>query len=409
VSAEASSPTLAAFRQARARQDAALQRARPLTVILLGLVLFTALHSHPAPGLSGAPLAISASLAAAAAGVAGLLGPFRVSVPARWVLLMLVLGGSAALVWLQPDGPGFYGMLAGVALVARFAAGRRGAVVVVAAAVFVGLANVLASGHKPASWVVLGWLGLAAVYSSVWSARRARQGDDEVERLLVELDRNRDAQVQAAALAERQRLAREMHDVLAHSLSGLAVQLEGARLLAAQDPGDPRLAGAIDRAHHLARSGLEEARRAIGMLRDDELPGPERLAELAAGFGRDSGVPCAFTVTGEQRDLDSATRLALYRVAQEALTNIREHAHPQRAEIRLDYQPDSLRLTVADFGPGDGTAARGSGRPCTPGSVPAPHGGYGLTGMAERAELLGGTLTAGPSGNGFTVELWIPR
>ena len=103
--------------------------------------------------------------------------------------------------------------------------------------------------------------------------------------------KNRGAELRAAALAERQRLARDMHDVLAHSLSGLLLQLEGARLLALSDPADDRLAGTIDRAHELAKSGLEEARRAIGMLRDDELPGPDQLAALTAAFEADAGVP----------------------------------------------------------------------------------------------------------------------
>src|SRR4029079_11445360 len=106
--------------------------------------------------------------------------------------------------------------------------------------------------------------------------------------------RSRTAQAQAAALSERQHLAREMHDVLAHSLSGLLRQCERARLRAARERKrvDPDLADAIERAHHLARAGLEESRRAIGMLRGDDLPGPERLDVLAAEFERDSDIPC---------------------------------------------------------------------------------------------------------------------
>ena len=127
-------------------------------------------------------------------------------------------------------------------------------------------------------------------------SRRLDRDSYQIERLLLDLERTQDAEVRAAALAERQRLAREMHDVLAHSLSGLTLQLEGARLLAVEDSADARLTDAIERAHHLAKSGLQEARRAIGMLRDDELPGPERLAGLAAEFQRDSGLPCEFAV-----------------------------------------------------------------------------------------------------------------
>jgi signal transduction histidine kinase len=409
VSAEAPSPTLAAFRRARAAQDAAMQRARPLSLILLAFVLLSAFRSHPGPGLQGAPLGVLAALAAAAVAVLVLLGPFRLPVSARWALTALLLAGSAVLIWLQPDGPGVFGMLAGAGIAARQLAGARGIAIVAAAAVFTGVASLFTTANHSALWLVLVWLGIAAVYSAVRSSRRVRQGDDEMERLLAELERSRDAEVRAAALAERQRLAREMHDVLAHSLSGLAVQLEGARLLAAQGPADPRLAGTIDRAHHLARSGLEESREAIGMLRGDDLPGPERLAALAAGFERDSGVPCAFTVTGSERELDSATKLALYRVAQEALTNIRRHAHPDRAEIRLGYLSGGLRLAVEDFGPGPVGGYGGAAADARPAAAPAQSRGYGLTGMAERAELLGGTLTAGPSGTGFTVELWIPR
>jgi DNA-binding NarL/FixJ family response regulator len=140
-----------------------------------------------------------------------------------------------------------------------------------------------------------------------------------------------------------------MHDVLAHSLSGLMLQLEGARMLVADDPSDPRLPGVIERAHHLGKSGLEEARRAIGMLRDDELPGPGRLAGLAAQFQEVSGVPCQFTVSGQAYELPSEARLAVYRVAQEALTNITKHACPERVEVHLGYEPCGTRLTVENF------------------------------------------------------------
>ena len=133
------------------------------------------------------------------------------------------------------------------------------------------------------------------------------------------------------------------------------------------------------------------------MLHDDALPGPERLADLAAGFGADTGVPCQVTVTGPGgRVLGADGRLTVYRVTQEALTNIRKHARAGRAEIRLAYEPSGTRLTIEDF----------SSCPHRP--APTEGNGYGLTGMKERAELLGGTLTAGPTAGGFRVELWVP-
>jgi signal transduction histidine kinase len=181
--------------------------------------------------------------------------------------------------------------------------------------------------------------------------------------------------------------------------------------------------GTIDRAHHLARNGLDEARRAISMLRGDELPGPERIEAMAAEFARDSAIPCRFEIGGEPRDIGSETRLALYRAAQEALTNIRKHADAERALVTLIYEPYEVRLVIEDTsaaaapGPGPesnghrGPAAgsAGAGPLVSPGILAGPDGtGYGLTGMRERAELLGGTLTAAPTGHGFRVELRVP-
>jgi len=146
---------------------------------------------------------------------------------------------------------------------------------------------------------------------------------------------------------------------------------------------------------------VQEARWAIGMLRDDELPGPERLAALVADFGQDSGVASRFTVTGEERPLVAGTRLALLRVTQEALTNVRKHAKAERVEVVLGYQPGGVELTIEDFaGPGGPAAPAGGGG--------GPASGYGLTGMAERAELLGGTLRATRTGGGFRVAMWVP-
>jgi signal transduction histidine kinase len=243
-------------------------------------------------------------------------------------------------------------------------------------------------------------VALVAVYVSSLFARRFRAQEEQEERLLAELEESRDAELRAAALAERQRLAREMRDVLAHSLSGLVVQLEGTRLLASAAPGDDRLPAAIDRAHRFARSGLDEARQAIGMLRGDELPGPGRLADLAGKFEADTSVPCQFTEVGTPRELAPAVRLALFRVTQEGLTNVRKHSRPDRVEVRLSYLPEAVTLTVGDFGAGP---VRGGDE-----AEAAPTAGYGLTGMRERAGLLGGSLNASPTRDGFRVLLQVP-
>jgi signal transduction histidine kinase len=253
----------------------------------------------------------------------------------------------------------------------------------------------IGAGHHPAIGIVLNEFGVVAFFLLALFARRYREANERAQRLIAELNETRAAQAQAAALAERQRLAREMHDVLAHSLAGLVLNLEGARLLV-ERAGDVEATRAIARSQRLAKTGLEEARRAIGMLRGDALPGPERLADLAADFEADTGIPCTFQSNGDERELSSDGRLTLYRVAQEALTNIRKHASPQRVDVRLAYQPAGTELTVEDH------AANGD-RPS-----PSEGFGYGLTGMRERAELLGGQLTAGSISDGFRVALWIP-
>jgi signal transduction histidine kinase len=234
--------------------------------------------------------------------------------------------------------------------------------------------------------------------------RRLLERGREAEALVEELRESRAAHAESVALAERSRVARDMHDVLAHSLSALALQLEGARLLARDRGSDPEVVDAIERAHHLAAGGLAEARQAIAALRGDELPGPERLPALAEAFADSSDAGCELTVTGEPRELTSEARLALYRTAQEALTNVRRHSAADRVEIALRYADDGTTLVVQDFGPGAPVAVGPPGDRM----AGAVGGGYGLTGMRERAELLGGRLSAEPTADGFRVELWLP-
>jgi signal transduction histidine kinase len=390
------------FRGGGAEQAATTTWLRSLGVAIVAVVVVVATNAgHPAPGLHGDGLGVLLALLAFAVGLLGARearlrrAPARVQAP----LLALLIAGSATLMWLQPDGPGFLGFfylaawLATLRLPARVGLAAGGLVLVVALAVVRAVGS-----HRPLTGIVLGALALSGVYLVVVLAQHARAGQQRAERLLGELEATRAAQLRAATLAERQHLARELHDVLAHSLSGLTLQLEAARLLAAAEPPDTgRLVAALERAHQLAKAGLEDARRAIGALRDDEeLPGPRRLAALAREFEHDTGVRVDLAVTGQPRELSPEARLALYRTAQEALTNVRKHGHARRVELRLDYQPPGTRLTVEDH------AADGD-RP------PPAGGGYGLTGMRERAELLGGTLTAGPTATGFRVELWVPQ
>lgn len=347
-------------------------------------------RSQTRPGLHGVGLTLLVAMVAVLTGTVLLLWA-HIGRRRRLPIYLAVLAGSTVMVWLEPNGSGFLGGFVAVSTAAAQLPKRLG--LGVAAVAVAALTAAQIAGHQHAAgYGLINEIGLIAFYCWGLYARRLRERTEQAEALLRELEQTRAAETRAAALAERQYLAREMHDVLAHSLSGLLLQLEGARLMATCDAQKPQLPDTIERAHHLAKSGLAEARRAIGMLREDELPGPERLSTLAAEFSRDTGISCELVHEGTPRQLDPEPRLTVYRVAQEALTNIRKHATPDRALVRLGYWPDGVRLDIEDFG------------------LPADtmNSGYGLTGMRERAELLDGRLTAGPTESGFLVSLWLP-
>lgn len=220
----------------------------------------------------------------------------------------------------------------------------------------------------------------------------------QAEQLLAERIRADAERDNAAALAERNRLGREVHDVLAHSLGALAVQLDVADALLenGDDPGKAR--GMVQQARLLAVRGLEETRRAVHALRDDPVELAEQLAALAETEG------AALTVHGEPRRLEPDAGLALYRVAQEALTNARKHAPGAPVAIQLDFSREATRLEVAN-GPCPGPP--GAEKPHH-GDLKETGGGFGLRGMQERIELLGGDVRAEPSGTGWTVRAAVP-
>lgn len=373
----------------------AFRRARLLPPVVIAVVVVLSFAQHPAPSLTGSGLGVSLSLAVLVAATTTL--TLRVEAPITALAVTGLIVASACLVWLQPGGAGEAGMFVAVAIAGiRLPETLSIAVLALAAAASVPAAL---QAHRSVGLIAGTELGIVAFYLVARFGRSAAEAHEQTRRLLLALHASRDAEAEAAMLRERSRLARDMHDVLAHSLSGLMLQLEGARMLSTQPGANGQLPRALDRAHHLARAGLEEARRAIAALRDEDLPGPARLEQLAADFERDSQVRTSLEITGTAHELDSETSLTLYRVAQEALTNIRKHATPDRVEVALRYDPGGTRLTVRDRAQTPARAklaARGDG------------GGYGLTGMRERAELLGGSLSADGTPDGFRVELWIP-
>ncbi|WP_416978165.1 histidine kinase [Streptomyces sp. T028] len=238
------------------------------------------------------------------------------------------------------------------------------------------------------------WLTTTATIGGMALAGYALRLDAEArgnaQRLLTQERAARAAETESAALAERARIAREIHDVLAHSLSAQLVHLEAARLLIERDADREQILERVVAARGMARDGLDETRQALSALRGDLTPLEDFLSDLVrAADGAE------VTVVGDRRALPAEASQAVRRVAQEALTNARKHAPGAKVRVRLEYDPHEVTLDVRDSG--------GS-----PGELAGAGGGYGLLGMRERAELLGGSLHAGPDEEGFVVTLRVP-
>ncbi|MEV7289495.1 histidine kinase [Streptomyces sp. NPDC093252] len=210
------------------------------------------------------------------------------------------------------------------------------------------------------------------------------------QRLLAQERAARAAEAESVALAERSRIAREIHDVLAHSLSAQMVHLEAARLLIEGGADRDKILERVVAARGMAREGLAETRQALSALRGELTPLEDFLSVLV-----ETGDSAEVAITGERRPLPAETSQAVRRVAQEALTNARKHAPGAKVRMSLEYGEREVTLKVRDFG--------GS-----PGELSGSGAGYGLLGMRERAELLGGSLRAGPEGEGFEVTLRVP-
>jgi signal transduction histidine kinase len=227
---------------------------------------------------------------------------------------------------------------------------------------------------------------------------------EQAERMLAETRRAHEAETQAAALAERARIARDIHDVLAHSLAAVSVNLQAAEgllaasTLPAENPDLGQAMDCIERAGTLTREGMAAARRAVLALRDDAAPLPDQLSSLADQYQAVGDLAVDFTITGEVRPVSAEASQAAYRTAQEALTNARKHAPGQPVTLRLGFEPEQITVDVVNplpprraQGPLAGTGA-----------------GYGLVGLRERAALAGGTLDAGPAEGNWQVSLGIP-
>ncbi|MFE3825929.1 sensor histidine kinase [Streptomyces sp. NPDC059092] len=249
--------------------------------------------------------------------------------------------------------------------------------------------------------------------NAAWVQTRQRTELAERNR---EVQAERDENARNAVIAERLRIARELHDVVAHHVSVMGVQAGAARLMLTRDPA--AVGGALMSIESAGRDAVEEMHRLLGVLRDERRPaqetpiaGVERLATLVEGVRGALRATC--TVDGEPRELPQSLSISLYRIAQEALTNTVRHAGASRVDVTLSYRPTTVELIVVDDGQGAAghTAAvpsaqdarrTGSGRT---GSGRA-RGGLGHIGMRERVALHDGTLQVGPDERGYAVRAW---
>ena len=239
--------------------------------------------------------------------------------------------------------------------------------------------------------------GIAALIAYALQRRNKRAA--ELEERAARLEREREEAERVAVAEERRRIARELHDVISHSITLMTVQAGAARLLLDEDPvraREPVLA-----VEETGRHALAELRRLLGAIRPEESealtapqPGLARLDELL-GSTRRAGLPVDLEVAGEPRALPPGVDLTAYRIVQEALTNARRHAGPAHAHVVVRYGIEALELEVT--------------RRRTSAAAPGDGGGHGLVGMRERVALYGGTLDAGPRPDGgYAVRVHLP-
>ncbi|HEV2058083.1 MAG TPA: sensor histidine kinase [Solirubrobacteraceae bacterium] len=230
--------------------------------------------------------------------------------------------------------------------------------------------------------------------------RNRRAWADEVRRRQQRAEQDREREAERRVQQERLRIAREMHDVLAHTIAAINVQAGvGADVL---DAAPARALASLRTIRQQSRDAMTELKATVGVLREGAPEAPRApapgLAQLDGllDMAADAGVHVKLSIAGVTRPLPGAVGLTAYRIVQESLTNVVRHAHASTATVRIHYRPDTVLLEVRDNGSGDTNGA-------------PEHDGHGLIGMRERAAALGGTLEAGAAhGGGFHVRAMLP-
>jgi signal transduction histidine kinase len=369
-----------------------------VTVTVITVVVQFAM-SRQAPRVSGTAWEIVGWVAYLVAAAATL---WRRRLP-RTTLAVVLPIAVAALSLRAGGGTVFYVVLALYSLVA--VSSRRAALIAAGLSASAVLAGTLAGGGQmvvPASvggvaLTALAWVaGQNTRASRIYAAQKAERTAEKAAAATAE----RAAQVRRALADERAEIARELHDIVAHAMSLIAVRAGVARMVIDTDPAQAREALSI--IETTTRQSLQEMRLLVGVLRDPQqrhpdlspVPGLGDLDRLVADTAA-SGVTVEVSVTGVIRRLPPAADLSAYRIVQEALTNVVRHAGPTRTTVQISYRPDLVSIEVTDDGSPHGVA-----RP------PVSHAGsgHGLIGMRERAALFGGELTAGPHAGGYRVQ-----
>lgn len=370
-----------------------------LTLLLGSLSAYAIVAGNPFGQESTAPRIVAAVEAA------------FVTIPLRWrkeaprLVLGLVVAGSV-FGWAFSRGSGGFasatawlGWLIAFYSVGAYSERTRGLKAAAAAgAVVLGMAvaDVVAGFQSVGDY--FGTFGfLAATWVLGNSAGILRARGRELEDQTARLEREREEKARLAVAEERARIARELHDVVAHAVSTMVIQAGGARQLVRTDPADAEQS--LLAAERTGREALQEMRRLVGLLRErgEQLalspqPGMAELEQLIEQT-RTAGLPVELTVDGEARHLGAGIDLTAYRIVQEALTNTLKHAGPARARVTLRYRTRELEIEIADDGRGEN------------GHEP----GHGLVGMRERVMLYGGTLRTGPAEHGgYSVRARLP-
>ena len=334
-----------------------------------------------------------------------LLSAFLISAPLLWrkrypivVLAVVLVGGAIDVFSVTPHQAGFEPFVAMV--VAYYSVGaheeeRRSIIAYVVAAVFGLIPAAILNKTAGSPGAVLVWTFAAWLVGRIIRSWRSRAA--ALEHANRELEQQRELQAEAAVAVERGRIARELHDVIAHNVSMIVVQAgAAARVL---EGAQPHVREALEAIETTGRDTVDEMRRLLGVLREDEdgallapQPGLADLERLVANV-REAGLPVEVRVEGTAAPLPPALDLTAYRIAQEALTNALKHAGSARAELTLRYAPTAVEIEVRDDGAGNGA---GGGT------------GHGLVGMRERVALWGGRLEAGRASDGWRVRAWLP-